>query len=43
MGKRISALKARGAEILGRGGMLKVLVISILLVVVAFVVVATNS
>ena len=36
---RISDLKARGAVILGNGAMLKVLLISLLLVAVAFIIV----
>ena len=40
MGKRISELKARGAVILGGGAMLKVLLISLGLVIVAFIIVA---
>ncbi len=43
MGKRISAVRARGAVILGRGAMLKVLVISLGLVILAFIVVAMNA
>ena len=43
MRKRISALKARGAVILGRGAMLKVLLISMALAIVAFFVVAMVS
>ena len=39
MRKRISELKARGAVILGHGAMLKVLLISLALGVVAFIVV----
>lgn len=42
MGKRISAVKARGAIILGNGAMLKVLLISLGLVILAFIVVAMN-
>jgi hypothetical protein len=38
--KHISSLRARGAEIMGNGSMLKVLLASTILVVVAFVVVA---
>lgn len=43
MGKRISAVKARGAVILGGGAMLKVLIISLSLIVLAFIVVAMNA
>ena len=39
MSKRISALKARGAVILGHGAMVKVLLISMALGIVAFIVV----
>lgn len=40
MSRPISELKVRGAVILGRGAMLKVLLISLALVVVAFLAVA---
>lgn len=40
MRKHISALKARGAAIVGHGAMLKTLLASVVLVVVAFVAVA---
>ena len=43
MGKRISAIKARGAVILGSGAMLKVLVISVGLSIVAFIAVAMTT
>ena len=39
MRKRISEIKARGAEIVGHGAVLKVLVISMVLVIAAFVIV----
>jgi hypothetical protein len=40
MRKRLSELKARGSVIVGHGAMLKVLLVSIALVVVAFLVIA---
>lgn len=40
MQKRFSALKARGAVILGQGTMLKVLLASLVIAVAAFIVVA---
>ncbi len=43
MRKLISAVRARGGEILDGGAMLKVLVVSMALVVVAFVIVAMNA
>lgn len=39
MRKRISEIKARGAEIVGHGAVLKVLVISMVLVVAAFIII----
>ena len=40
MGKHISAIKARGATILGNHAVLKVLLVSIGLTIVAFIIVA---
>ena len=39
MPKRISEIKARGAEIVGHGTVLKVLAISMVLVIAAFIII----
>lgn len=43
MYKRITGLKARSAVILGHGAMLKVLLASMMIVVIAFIVVALSG